>query len=33
MKLWLIPALALMILFTGCGGDDQQNFGHNHPDQ
>ncbi|MDX9772192.1 MAG: hypothetical protein RBT02_02090 [Bacteroidales bacterium] len=27
MKLWLIPALAVMLLFTGCDGKDQQNSG------
>ncbi|MGB8357546.1 MAG: hypothetical protein WCD55_02925 [Bacteroidales bacterium] len=27
MKAWLIPALATTLLFTGCGGDDQQNSG------
>ncbi|MDZ7633698.1 MAG: hypothetical protein U5L72_04335 [Bacteroidales bacterium] len=27
MKLMLLPALALMIVFTGCGGDDRQNSG------
>lgn len=27
MKAWLIPALTVMLLFTGCGGDDQQNSG------
>lgn len=27
MKPWLIPALAVMLLFNGCGGDDQQNSG------
>lgn len=27
MRAWLIPALALMILLAGCGGDDQKNSG------
>jgi hypothetical protein len=27
MKLWLIPALAVMLFFAGCGGDDQQTSG------
>jgi hypothetical protein len=27
MRLWLIPALAVMILFAGCGRDDQKTSG------
>lgn len=27
MKHWLIPALTVMLLFTGCGGDEQKNSG------
>jgi len=27
MRLWLIPALTVMILFAGCGGDDEKNSG------
>lgn len=27
MRLWLIPALAVMLLLAGCGGDDEKNSG------